>query len=78
MKQVAQPKTHSNTRKTNKYYINCGMINHNVETCKKNEQTIVATTEAAQQNKNSKTTSSYACHICGLNGHKMTNCAKFI
>jgi hypothetical protein len=21
--------------------------------------------------------SSYACHICGLNGHKMTDCPKF-
>jgi hypothetical protein len=22
-------------------------------------------------------TSSYACHICGLNGHKMIDCPKF-
>jgi hypothetical protein len=29
------------------------------------------------KSKNTKT-SSYACHICGLNGHKMTNCPKFV
>jgi len=23
-------------------------------------------------------TCSYACHMCGLNGHKMTDCLKFI
>jgi hypothetical protein len=54
------------------------MINHNVKTCKmKKEQTIVATTKASQQNQKPQKTSSYACHICGLNGHKMTNCPKF-
>jgi hypothetical protein len=48
-KQVGSPKTQSNTRKTNKHCTNCGMINHNVETCKnKKEQTIVATTKVAQ------------------------------
>jgi hypothetical protein len=26
----------------------------------------------------SQKTSSYAWHICGFNGHKMTNCPKFI
>jgi hypothetical protein len=25
----------------------------------------------------SSKTSSYACHICGFNGHKMRNCPKF-
>jgi len=29
------------------------------------------------KSKNTKT-SSYACHICGLNGHKMTDCPKFV
>jgi hypothetical protein len=44
------PKTHNNTRKIDKYCTNYGMINHNVETCKKKkEQTIVATTKVAQQ-----------------------------
>ncbi len=37
-KEVTLVKTHSNTRKTNKHCINCGMANHNVETCKKNKE----------------------------------------
>jgi hypothetical protein len=37
IKQVAPPKTQSNTRQTDKYCTNCGMTNHNVETCKKKE-----------------------------------------
>jgi hypothetical protein len=37
----------------------------------------MATTKAAQPSKKTQKTSSYACHICGLNGHKMTNCPKF-
>jgi hypothetical protein len=54
------------------------MTNHNVETCrKKKEQTIMATIEAAQSSKKTQKTSSYACHICGLNGHKMTYYPKF-
>jgi hypothetical protein len=45
-KQIVSAKTHSNTRKTNKHYTNCGMMNHNVATWrKKKEQTIVATTK---------------------------------
>jgi hypothetical protein len=32
-KHVAPPKTQNNTRKINKYCTNCGMTNHNVETC---------------------------------------------
>jgi hypothetical protein len=55
------------------------MSNHNVETCiKKKEQTTVVAIEVAQQNQKPQKTSSYACHIYGLNGHKMTNCPKFI
>ncbi len=50
------------------------MINDNVETCKKKEQTIVV----AQQNQKPQKTFSYACHIYCLNGHKMTNRPKFI
>jgi hypothetical protein len=34
-KHATLTKTQSNTRKINKYYTNCGMTNHNVETCKK-------------------------------------------
>ncbi len=29
-------------------------------------------------NQRPQKTSSYACHICGLNGHKMIDCPKFI
>jgi hypothetical protein len=54
------------------------MMNQNVETCKnKKEQTTLATTEATQTSQKPQKTSSYACHIFGLNGHKMTNCPKF-
>jgi hypothetical protein len=44
---------------------------------RKKSRSIVATTEAAQPNQKPQKKSSYACHICGLNGHKMTNCPKF-
>jgi hypothetical protein len=54
------------------------MINHNVETCIKKEQPIVAVTKTTQQNQKPKKTSSYACHICSLNGHKMTKYPKSI
>jgi hypothetical protein len=53
------------------------MTNHNVETCKKKkEQTMVATTKVAQLNQKPLKTSSYACDIYGLNGHKMTYCVE--
>ncbi len=68
----------SSASKINKYCTNYGMTNHNVATCKKKkEQTIVATTKVTQLNQKSQKTFSYACHICGLNGHKMTNCPNF-
>jgi hypothetical protein len=77
-KQVIPTKTQSNTGKTDKHYTNCGMTNHIMETCKKKkEQTMMATIEATQPSKKTKKTSTYACHIYGLNGHKMTNCPKF-
>ncbi len=79
IKQAVLTKTKSNTGKTNKHCTNCGMKSHNVETCrKKKEKTMVATIEAAQPNQKTQNTSSYACHICGLNGHKMTDCPKFV
>ncbi len=78
IKQITPPKTQSNTNKINKHKINCGMTNHNVETCKKKYYTIIVTIEATQLNQRSQNKSSYACHICGLNGHKMTNYPKFI
>jgi hypothetical protein len=54
------------------------MTNHNAERCrKKKEHTIVVTTEVAQLSQKTQKTSSYACHICGLNGHKMTDYPKF-
>ncbi len=58
---------------------NCGMTNYKVETCiKKKEQTTVATTKVAQPSQKPQKTSSYACHIYGLNGHKMIDCSKFV
>ncbi len=41
-KQATPMKTQSNTGKIDKHCTNCEMMNHNVETCKKNkEQTMV-------------------------------------
>ncbi len=37
----------------------------------------MAAIEAAQQSQKPQKTSSYACHICGLNGHKITYYHKF-
>ncbi len=77
-KHVTQTKTQSNIGKIDKYCTNCGMTNHNVETCKKKkEQTMVVTIKAAQLNQKPQKTFSYACHIYGLNGHKMIDCPKF-
>ncbi len=36
------------------------------------------TIEATQPSQKPQKTSSYAYHICGLNGHKMTDCPKFV
>jgi hypothetical protein len=78
-KEASLAKTQSNIGNTNKHCTNCGMINHNVETCrKKKEQTTVATSKATQPSQKTQKTSSYACHICGLNGHKMSDCPKFV
>jgi hypothetical protein len=38
----------------------------------------MATIEVTQINQKPYKTSSYACHIYGLNGHKMTDCLKFV
>jgi hypothetical protein len=49
IKQIIPTKTQNNKRNTNKHYINCGMKNHNVKTCrKKKKQTTVAITKVAQ------------------------------
>jgi hypothetical protein len=70
-KQVTPTKTQSNTWKIEKHCTNCGMMNHNVETCKKKkEQITMATTKVAQLSQQPLKTSSYAFHIYGLNGHK--------
>jgi hypothetical protein len=37
-----------------------------------------ATIKETQPSQKPHKTYSYACHICGLNGHKMTNCPKFV
>jgi hypothetical protein len=38
IKQAIPSKTQSNIRKTNKHCTNCGMTNHNVETCRKKKK----------------------------------------
>ncbi len=38
---------------------------------------MVVIIKATQPNQKPQKASSYACHICGLNGHKMMNCLKF-
>ncbi len=38
----------------------------------------MANTKVAQPSQKAQKTSSCACHIYGLNGHKMTNCPKFV
>jgi len=45
-KETPPPKTHSNTWNIDKFCINFGMTNHNVETCKKKEHITMATIEA--------------------------------
>ncbi len=55
------------------------MTNHNVEACrKKKEQTTLAIIKTTQPNQKPQKTSLNACHIYGLNGHKMTDHPKFI
>ncbi len=47
-KHIALVKTQNNMGKIDKHCTNCGTMNHNVETCKKKEQTIVAIIKVAQ------------------------------
>ncbi len=78
-KQSTLAKTQNNTRQIDEHCTNYGMTNHNVETCrKKKDQTTVPTTQATQPSQKLQKTSSYACHIRGLNGHKMIDCPKFV
>jgi hypothetical protein len=45
---------------------------------KNKKEPFVATTWATYQTQKGQKNSSYACHICGLNGHKMADCPKFV
>jgi len=45
---------------------------------KKERKITMATTEVAQPSQKPYKTSSYACYNCDLNGHKMTDCPKFV
>jgi hypothetical protein len=46
--------------------------------CKvKKEEPTIAMTKAISLNQNFQKNGSYACHIYGLNGHKMIDCPKF-
>jgi len=51
IKHVAPQKTQSNIRKIDKYYTNYGMIDHNVETCRKKKK---KTTRATPKKKKKK------------------------
>jgi hypothetical protein len=54
------------------------MTNHNVETCRNKKRIDHGGNHKGGKTKSKSTkTSSYACHIYGLNGHKMTDCPKF-
>jgi hypothetical protein len=78
-KQATPTKTQSNVGTTDKHCTNSGMTNHNVETCrKKKKQTTMATIEVAQPSQKTQKTYVYACHIYGLNGHKIKHCPKFV
>jgi hypothetical protein len=66
--------------KLGKHCTNCERDNHNVETCKvnkKKEPISIVATKATNQLQKCQKNNSYTCHICGLNGHKMTYCPKF-
>jgi hypothetical protein len=79
IKEVILAKTENNTRKNHKHCTNYGMANHNMETCRKKKRgTTMATIEEAKPSQKTQKTSSYACHIFGLNGHKMIDCPKFV
>jgi hypothetical protein len=43
----------------------------------KKEEPIVVAAKATNQPQKGQKNSSYACHIYGLNGHKMTDCPEF-
>lgn len=57
------------------YCINYHCSNHNVETCKsKKEEPILAITKATTQ---AGKPPNPILHICGIVGHKLTNCPRF-
>jgi hypothetical protein len=45
---------------------------------KKKEESTIAMTKATTHNQKVQKTISYACPICGLNGHKMIDYPKFV
>ncbi len=66
------------TTKPSMYYTNCHHTNHNIETCKsKKEEPIVDVTKVTIQVSKPPRLINYPCHICGIVGHKLTNCPRF-
>jgi hypothetical protein len=60
------------------YCTNYHHTNHDVETCKnKKEEPTIATTKAIAQVGKPLRPWNYPCHICGIMGHKLTNCSWF-
>ncbi len=45
---------------------------------KKKKESTIATTKTITHNQKVQKNISYACPICGLNGHKMIDCPKFV
>jgi hypothetical protein len=79
IKQAILTKIKNNTWKIDIHCIIYGMTNHNVKICqKRKKKTMAATTEVTQPSQKTQKTSSYARHICGLNGHKVINCPKLL
>jgi hypothetical protein len=65
--------------KPSMYWTNCHRTNHNIETyrSKKKEEHIIATTKATTHVGKPLRPINYPCHICGIVGHKLTNCPRF-
>jgi hypothetical protein len=67
---IRTPKPHMERRTTSKHCINYGRD--------EKKEPIVTTTKVITQNQKLQKTTSCACHICGMNGHKMIDCPKFV
>jgi hypothetical protein len=67
------------TVKPNMCYTSCHHTNHNVKTCKnkKEEELTMDVTKATIHVSKPLKPLNYACHTCGILGHKLTNYPRF-